>query len=131
MLGQCFRPKAKNTTQCYTVTPNYYSCTFHVLFNSSKVNDPCVVIQWDRPVITDGCYCCHRLLMSVDYLCLSRLYKWKPAALKSYRDTTHSHSCQAEHAGHGNTSIAANKPSAQHTHTHTWPWNSHTGPGER
>lgn len=58
-------------------------------------------------------------LLSVDYLWLSCLYKWKPAALKSYRDTTHSHSCEAGHGGHENASIAASvQTSLQHKHTH-------------
>ncbi|KAK9963965.1 hypothetical protein ABG768_005176 [Culter alburnus] len=58
-------------------------------------------------------------LLSVDYLWLSWLYKWKPTAVKSYRDATHSHSCEAEHGGHDNASIAASvQTSLQHKHTH-------------
>lgn len=58
-------------------------------------------------------------LLSAVYLRLSWLYKWKPTALKSYHDTTHSHSCQAEHGGHMNASIAVSiHPRFQHKHTH-------------
>lgn len=63
--------------------------------------------------------------LSVVYLRLSWLYKWKPTALKSYHDTTHSQSCQAEHEGHMNPSIAVfihlfklEVFSFQHKHTH-------------